>query len=62
MHLSVLHPGLKLEYFRVQEWEQEWIDAAENLTREEYVASYEDKEGPGTPDHDLGNRQVGALP
>jgi hypothetical protein len=29
---SVLHPCLKLEYFRIQEWEQEWIDAAENLT------------------------------
>jgi hypothetical protein len=58
---SVLHPGLKLEYFRIQEWEQEWIDAAKNLTREEYIASYENKEGSDTPDRDLGNSQVRLL-
>jgi hypothetical protein len=50
----VLHPGLKLEYFRGQEWEQEWIDEAENLTREEYIEKYEnvnvveDAEEPAT--------------
>ena len=37
----MLHPGLKLEYFRGQDWEQEWIDVAESLTREEYMDSYE---------------------
>ena len=40
----VLHPGLKLEYFRNQEWEQEWIDAAELLTRDEYSESYENED------------------
>jgi hypothetical protein len=39
----VLHPGLKLDYFRVQEWEEKWIDTAENLVREEYISEYEDR-------------------
>jgi hypothetical protein len=43
---SVLHPGLKLEYFRSQEWEEEWIDLAENLTREEYIERYENLDVP----------------
>lgn len=37
----VLHPGMKLEYFRQNEWEEEWIEQAENMVREEYIASYE---------------------
>jgi hypothetical protein len=39
----VLHPGLKLDYFRVQEWEDEWVDVAENLVREEYIDAYENQ-------------------
>ena len=35
--VSVLHPGLKLEYFRQHSWESEWIDEVERLTREEYI-------------------------
>jgi hypothetical protein len=27
----VLHPGMKLEYFRNQKWEEEWIEQAETL-------------------------------
>jgi len=38
---SVLHPELKLKYFRLREWEKEWIEQAEKLVREEYTASYE---------------------
>jgi hypothetical protein len=38
---QVLHPGLKLEYFRQHDWEKEWVDQAETLVREEYAASYE---------------------
>jgi hypothetical protein len=41
----VLHPGMKLEYFRQHGWEEEWIDQAENLVREEYITKYE-KESP----------------
>jgi hypothetical protein len=37
----VLHPGMKLEYFRNQKWEGEWIEEAETLVREEYVVNYE---------------------
>jgi hypothetical protein len=37
----VLHPGLKLEYFRENRWEKEWIEQAEFLVREEYRAKYE---------------------
>ena len=54
MFRLVLHPGLKLEYFRQQEWEEEWIDNAEDLTYKVYVAQYEGKEdmigaNPNTP-------------
>jgi hypothetical protein len=27
----VLHPGMKLEYFRNHEWEKDWIEEAETL-------------------------------
>ena len=37
----ILHPGMKLEYFRNQKWEEEWIEEAESLVREGYVAGYE---------------------
>ena len=42
--LSFLHPSLKLKYFRQQDWEEEWVDNAENLVCEEYIAHYEGKE------------------
>ncbi|GBE82246.1 hypothetical protein SCP_0406300 [Sparassis crispa] len=38
----VLHPSLKLEYFKQRSWDQTWIDTAENITREEYIAVYEE--------------------
>jgi hypothetical protein len=41
MKPQVLHPGLKLEYFRRQQWEKAWIEQAETMVREEYAASYE---------------------
>ena len=43
--VQVLHPGLKLEYFRQHEWEADWIEAAEELTRQEYSKHYEDNDG-----------------
>lgn len=33
----VLHPGMKLEYFRNQKWEAEWIEETESLVRVEYI-------------------------
>jgi hypothetical protein len=34
--LQVLHPGLKLEYFRHQSWEADWINEAEDLVGKEF--------------------------
>ncbi|KAH9926054.1 uncharacterized protein B0H18DRAFT_876771 [Fomitopsis serialis] len=41
----VLHPGLKLEYFKQNRWPREWIDTAEQLTRAEYELLAEKKAG-----------------
>ena len=40
----ILHPGMKLEYLRQHKWEDDWIEEAENLVREEYIGTYESKE------------------
>ena len=37
----ILHPGMKLEYFRNQKWEEDWIEQAEILIQEVYAAKYE---------------------
>ena len=42
----VLHPGMKLKYFRQHKWEDDWIEEAENLVREEYIGTYESNEVP----------------
>jgi len=44
MSFTVLHPGLKLEYFRQHKWEDKWIDVAENLVCEEYAVNYQNNE------------------
>ncbi|KAG0692503.1 hypothetical protein DFH29DRAFT_784482, partial [Suillus ampliporus] len=36
----VLHPSHKLAYFWAAGWQQEWIDAAEELVRSEFQCSY----------------------
>jgi len=46
---SVLHPGLKLEYFRQQDWADEWIDNATDLVHEVYVSRYEGKDDLAIP-------------
>jgi hypothetical protein len=48
--LAVLHPGLKLEYFRRHEWEDDWIEQAENMVREEYIGTYENKDTASVDD------------
>lgn len=35
--VMVLHPGMKLEYFHNQKWQQNWSEEAELLVREVYV-------------------------
>jgi hypothetical protein len=37
----ILHPGMKLDYFRNQKWEEDWIEQAKTLVREVYAAKYE---------------------
>ncbi|OJT02154.1 Zinc finger BED domain-containing protein RICESLEEPER 2 [Trametes pubescens] len=36
----ILHPGLKTQYFRDQDWPEEWITAAVELTRDEWTTYY----------------------
>lgn len=36
----VLHPSHKLEYFKLARWPAEWIQTAEDITREEYRQTY----------------------
>lgn len=39
----MLHPGLKLQYFKNNGWEDEWVEMAEMLTRSKYEQVYEKK-------------------
>jgi hypothetical protein len=39
--LLVLHPRHKLEYFKAQNWEHEWIQSARNIVRDEFDRSYQ---------------------
>lgn len=39
----ILHPALKLEYFRAHDWKREWIRLAEQLVRDEYTKNYQGK-------------------
>lgn len=51
----MLHPRHKLEYFRKQKWEEEWINTAEQILTTEYERSYKkynDDEGDGSGDED----------
>lgn len=64
----VLHPGLKLEYFRKQRWKQKWIDETLTVTRAEYVVNYKGKTSPpeetseATPDPEpIAQRESGAF-
>ena len=41
----VLYLRMKLKYFRQHKWLDEWIEQAENMVREEYIGSYEKKNG-----------------
>jgi hypothetical protein len=36
----VLHPRHKLAYFKTALWEEEWIETAASLVREEFERSY----------------------
>ncbi|KAJ6602265.1 hypothetical protein B0H10DRAFT_1716380, partial [Mycena sp. CBHHK59/15] len=36
----VLHPNIKLEYFRSRRWETKWVDTAKSLVRAKYDSNY----------------------
>src|SRR6266478_359983 len=42
-YILVLHPGLKLQYFKNHGWEEEWVEMAETLARKKYEQVYEQK-------------------
>jgi hypothetical protein len=39
---AVLHPRHKLGYFKNAGWEQDWIDTAKDLVRDEFDRSYKE--------------------
>lgn len=39
-----LHPQYKLEYFTDAGWEEEWIDTAKSIVREQYDRAYAQRE------------------
>ena len=51
--LLVLHPQHKLRYFKAAGWEDEWIDVAEQIVRDEFKCKYADL--PGDSDGGKGN-------
>ncbi|TFY74003.1 hypothetical protein EWM64_g10009 [Hericium alpestre] len=46
----VLHPRHKLTYFKNVKWEQEWIDTARDVVRDEFECSYASREVEGDKD------------
>ena len=44
MHVVVLHPSYKLDYFKNAGWEAAWIKAAEDILRAEYDRVYHFRE------------------
>jgi hypothetical protein len=58
----ILHPGLKLEYFRLREWEKEWIDQAEKIVREEFAANYEKAAASEETSVEASPAQVSGVP
>ena len=58
MFKLVLHPGLKLKYFRQIEWEEEWIDNAEDLVFKVYITQYEGKDDVSGSNFDMPTEPV----
>ncbi|KAJ7343895.1 hypothetical protein DFH08DRAFT_962038 [Mycena albidolilacea] len=40
-HIAMVLPSLKLEYFRLQKWDQDWINTAKQLVQDEFDLSYD---------------------
>jgi hypothetical protein len=63
----VLHPSMKLEYFRQQHWLKTWIETAQELFEDEYASRYQkireptivdDKEKPNNDYAWFGNLSI----
>lgn len=46
----VLHPGMKLEYFRQQRWLKTWIETAQELVQDEFTSRYQKIQEPTSAD------------
>jgi hypothetical protein len=40
--LEVLHPHHKLDYFKSAKWDDEWIETAKQIVRDEFERTYKD--------------------
>lgn len=40
LFFTVLHPQYKLQYFKESDWQQEWIDTAEEMLRTQFETHY----------------------
>jgi hypothetical protein len=49
----VLHPRHKLKYFKTVGWEDEWIDAVEQIVRDEFEWKYANLPNKGDYDDNI---------
>jgi hypothetical protein len=40
LQIAVLHPRHKLQYFKTAGWEDEWVETARNIVRDEFDRTY----------------------
>ncbi|KAG1904943.1 uncharacterized protein F5891DRAFT_944607 [Suillus fuscotomentosus] len=57
----VLHPRLKLSYFKSTGWTEEWIDTAETLVREEFEHSYSILDIENNTDIEVDEEPAGSM-
>jgi hypothetical protein len=51
-----------LEYFRRQEWEEEWIQVAENLIRMQYASAYDgNHKSPATAESSQASEEMAVV-
>ena len=43
----VMHPRYKLDYFRKNQWPEEWIETVRVMARSHYAKYYKPSAGPG---------------
>lgn len=58
LSLPVLHPRHKLDYFKKANWQQDWINVATAIVRDEYEHTYKVAQGDVEAE---GNDQVNGI-